>query len=92
MRRHMGLKAYKCEQCDKEFQKVRTLKSHMEATHYDESKGQPKYTCDVDGCGKIYTRKVIFLFQGEKNPFSIIFILMRDFSIFYRNLFVLTFN
>lgn len=58
MRRHMGLKAYQCEHCDKEFQKAATLRSHMEAKHYDESKGKPEYMCDVDGCGKIYTIKV----------------------------------
>lgn len=58
MRRHMGLKAYKCEHCGKEFQKIGTLKEHMEVDHYDKSRGKPEYICDVDECGKIYNRKV----------------------------------
>lgn len=58
MRRHMGLKAYKCDKCNKEFQNSYSLKTHMETFHFDESKGQPKYTCEVDGCDKTYTRKV----------------------------------
>lgn len=58
MRRHMGLKAWACEHCDKAFQKTNTLKAHIEAHHYDESKGKPEYICDYEGCGKIYNRKV----------------------------------
>lgn len=55
---HMGLKAYKCEHCDAEFQKLGTLKSHTAAKHYDESEGKPEFICDYEGCGKSYTRKV----------------------------------
>lgn len=65
MRRHMGLKAWECkhfmengELCDKSFQKLSSLKAHIEANHYDESKGKPEYICDYDGCGKVYDRKV----------------------------------
>lgn len=63
MRRHMGLKAYQCQHCDKECQKMSTLKAHIAAKHYDETKGQPVYRCDVDGCGKTYSIKVSILIE-----------------------------
>lgn len=66
MRRHNGLKAYKCEHCDKEFQKYYSLKEHTAISHFDKTKSdKPAYICDVNGCGKEYARKVIndlFLF------------------------------
>lgn len=70
MRRHMGLKAYKCDECDKEFQNSYSLQTHKETFHFDESKGQPKYTCEVDGCGKTYTRKV---FEWNSIDFLVLF-------------------
>lgn len=58
MRRHNGLKGFKCEHCDKAFQKSCTLKAHVEVHHWDESKGKPEYICGIDDCGKKYSRKV----------------------------------
>lgn len=62
MRRHIGLKAFQCDHCDKAFQKLSTLKSHTEVNHFDESKGKPEYVCDVEDCGKIYNRKVCTIY------------------------------
>lgn len=58
MRHHLGLKGFLCKHCNKEFKKADTFNVHMEAKHYDASKGKPEYICDFDGCGKKYARKV----------------------------------
>lgn len=57
MRKHQGLKQWKCDHCDKEFEKYSSLKSHITAKH-DESEAKPAFVCDVEGCGKSYSLKV----------------------------------
>lgn len=58
MRRHKGLKAFKCEHCDREFQTSQNFRRHMAAKHYDESEGRPEFICGFDECGKTYDTKV----------------------------------
>lgn len=74
---------FQCQHCDKAFQKYSTLKSHIDVSHYDESKGKPEFICDVDGCGKSYSIRVgsllysvlikIYLFSSISLTFIIYF-------------------
>lgn len=92
VRRHMGLKAFKCEHCDEEFQTAFNFKTHMEVNHYDKSNGKPEYICGVDECGKTYNRKV-YRHSERLFSFNISTINMWFFIGFaYRDLSFLTFN
>lgn len=79
MRRHMGLKAFQCLHCDKECQKLSTLKAHIAAKHYDESQGQPEYKCDFDDCEKTYSIKVWIEFVKIKLNASMTLMLITGF-------------
>ncbi|XP_031625593.1 zinc finger protein 845-like [Contarinia nasturtii] len=56
MRKHQGLKQWKCDHCEKEFEKYSSLKSHITSKHVD-SEVKPTFVCDFDGCGKSYSLK-----------------------------------
>lgn len=56
MRTHSGLKKWKCDHCERAFDKYTSLKLHLAAKHHDGEK--PVYECEVDGCHKSYTMKV----------------------------------
>lgn len=81
-RTHLGLKQWKCEHCDKEFTKYYTLCTHMKARHYDESSGPPKYVCDIEGCGKVYSIKVSRkYFATNLKPFFTKYVFKMDYCL-----------
>lgn len=57
-RKHMGLKQWQCELCEKAFEKSFTLKLHMKSKHFDKSEGKPEFICGINDCGKTYAVKV----------------------------------
>lgn len=58
MRTHQGLKQWKCEHCEKSFQKYTNYKVHKSVKHFDEAEGQPEFICGVNDCGRIFNTKV----------------------------------
>lgn len=56
MRRHAGLKAFPCSQCDKSFYNQVSRKQHMLIDHSTDHINIPRFECDY--CGKIFVRKV----------------------------------
>lgn len=60
MRKHLGLKQWKCDHCDRAFEKYTSLTLHVAAKHYGDGE-KPIFTCDIDGCDKSYTMKVKYL-------------------------------
>lgn len=56
MRKHLGLKQWKCDHCDRAFEKYTSLTLHITANHTEGEK--PVFACDVDGCDKSYSMKV----------------------------------
>lgn len=77
MRKHLGLKQWKCDHCEKAFEKYTSMKSHIAVKHYDEAEGKPEFICDVDGCGKTYSLKV------NSNEIDSIRWLLKFFFVFF---------
>lgn len=57
-RKHMGLKQWQCDLCEKAFEKSFTLQWHIKSKHFDQTEGKPEFICGINDCGKTYAVKV----------------------------------